>query len=126
MKTKSNKKQRQYVDQNPIESLGAIGSAFAGSLVSEFGKDSLKNAIDQLGVSSKGGDLHAGEEISFGEVEEEIKHVTEFAHEYQKEVIHAGKIASHEQTQEIQVKIQEILIEIKQLAKSSQELENKV
>ncbi len=128
MKTKTNKKQRQYIDQNPIESLRSIGSSFSGSVVEDLAKDSGKDLVNQLlGLSrTKGGDLHAGEEISFGEVKEKVHEVTEFAHEYQREIIHAERIASHEASQETQVKIQEILIEIKQLAKSSEQLEKQV
>ena len=135
-KIKPAKKQpKQYANQNPIEAITSIGSGFVDSFKEELGKRSVNEAWDQLlqtGQSEKqsnasdNGDLSAGEELDLAQVKREVRKITEQGQDFVREIVHAGKNAGAENSREIQVKIQEILIEIKQLAKSTGEIQTQV
>lgn len=132
------KKSKHIINQNPIEVLRSISDGVKESVVDDLAKETMNDLWNQLlgseGSSSSshdshdthGGEMHAGEELTLGEIKEKMHQVTEMGHEYASEIIHAGKRAAAENNQEIQIKIQEILIEIKQLANSSTELRNKI
>ncbi|EKD86992.1 MAG: hypothetical protein ACD_37C00084G0002 [uncultured bacterium] len=130
-----NKKPKQYINQNPVEALRGIGSEVKDSVLDELGKTSVMNAWDQLlGIDSNdskqsgshGGDLSAGQELDLTNVKKEVHKLTEQGEEFVREIVHAGKKAASEESREIQVKIHEIIIEIKQLANSSQQLRKQV
>lgn len=125
------KKPTQYLDQNPIEALLSIGSDVKDSVKNDFGKASVDDARTQIfGTETKqeshGGDLEPGHEISLEKAKHEVHQLTEMGHEFAQEIIHAGKRASVENSREVQVKIQEILIEIKQLANSTKDLQAEI
>ncbi len=135
LKPKNTKKQpKQYVDQNPIEALVSIGSGVLSSVKQDVGHDSVYDAWDQfLGKPGShesyadSGEMMAGEEIDF----EGIKNKDTVAHvepgdNYHREIVEVGKRKTSENSREIEVKIQEIIIEIKQLTNSSSELKEKV
>lgn len=135
-KIKTAKKQpKQYVDENPIEALRSIGAGVKSTALDQ-GKEAVNDAWDQLlGIdrdnsgqsqAQKGGDLLAGEELDLAQIKREVHRITEQGQEFVREIVHAGKNASAENSGEIQVKIQEILIEIKQLAKSTKEVQAQV
>lgn len=132
-KLKSGKKEpKQYISENPLEALAAIGGDVVKSIKQDVGKDSVYDAWDQfLGVpgaqrSENGGEMAAGQEIDLETLKGKVVEVTEDARDYVREVVHAGEKRVGQDSREIQVKIQEILIEIKQLVNSSTELKEKV
>ncbi|MBI2621593.1 MAG: hypothetical protein HYW63_03005 [Candidatus Levybacteria bacterium] len=133
-KLKSGKREpKQYISENPFEALIGVGKGVAKSIVRDVGKDSVYDAWDQfLGKSGvrnteSGGEMEAGEEVDFEALKiQEAKVRTEPGSQYHREIVEVGKRKTGEESREIQVKIQEILIEIKQLANSSTELKEKV
>lgn len=135
-KIKPAKKQpKQYADQNPIEAITGIGSGFLDSFKEDLGKKAVNEAWDQLlqtGQSEKQshtsdkGDLTAGQDLDLAQIKREVHKITEQGQEFVREIVHAGKKANAENSAEIQIKIQEILIEIKQLAKSTKEVQAQV
>ncbi len=133
MKPKANKKQsKQYVDQNPVESFRGVGSSFIKSLKNDVMEGSVHDAWDQMvsapgaTEANKSGDLSAGEELSLEKLEKQVVQITDQGREYVKEVIRASEISTKNDSQETEVRMQEILIEIKSLTKSSKQLERKV
>ena len=133
MKPKQPKKQpKQYVDQNPVEIIKGFGGAFSKSLRNDFLEGSVHDAWDQMVSSPKaresqtGGELSAGEELSLEKLEKQVVQITDQGREYVKEVIRASEKSTKNSSQEIEVRMQEILIEIKQLTKSSKQLEKTV
>ncbi len=128
------KKSKQYIDQNPIEAITNIGSDIKQSFVDDLGKGVVTDLWDQfLGAGESrangSGDMEmiAGEEIDLESMRKKDKKAeAQPGIDYAREIIQAGKHAGVENTREMEVKIQEILIEIKQLANSSTELREKV
>lgn len=136
-KPKSGKKEpKQIITENPYEALMGIGKGMAKSFRNDVANDSMYDAWDQfLGNSphAESGELQAGEEIDFDSLKKgknkegkEAAPHAEPAINYHREVVEAGRTRRGEDTREIEVKIQEILIEIKKLAGSSSELQEKV
>lgn len=127
MQPKNKKQAKSFINNNPVESLRDLSRGFAGSVASDLGKDSIKTAWDQmLGLGGKqSGELKQGEEIILnrkGRSEEPEKLQAEPALNYRREILQREKQTLVENTQEIKVKIEEVLIEIKKLINSSQEL----
>lgn len=130
------KKPKQYVDQNPIEAITSILSGVKSSVEEDLGKAAVTDAWDQLlgledphlkqSDQADSGDLTAGKEINLSEVKKGVQGLTEMGHEFAREIVNAGKNAANENSREIQVKIQEILIEIKQLANSTKDIQAQV
>jgi hypothetical protein len=131
LKSKNTKKEhKQYIDQNPLE---VIGQGLKTSFIDELAKASVNEAWDELldinsneDKAKSGGDLSEGAELNLAQIKKEVREVTEEGRRFTSEIIHAGKRANAENSQEISVKIQEILIEIKQLSNSSSELKKEV
>ncbi len=134
LKPKGSKKQpKQYIDENPIEAIKNIGGGVVKSLKQDFGQDSVHDAWDQFlgGQSAResltdGAEMVAGQEIDFEVKNKEKALRVEPGDDYHRRIVETGKRATSETSREIQVKIQEILIEIKQLAVSSRQLKEKV
>lgn len=130
-KFKSTKKTpKQYIDQNPIEALTSIGTGVVDSMKEDLGRPSVNDAWEQLlGAEvtkrADSGDLEPGAELNIFEIRKDVQTVTEMGRDFAREVVDAGK-SRVEDTHEVQVKIQEILIEIKQLAKSTKEVQAEV
>lgn len=129
------KKPKQYVNESPIEALRGIGSGVVSTVADELGKKAVSEAWDEIlgsdGEKSKksqehGGELSAGEELDLAKVKKEVHEITEQGQEFVREIVNAGKNAAAEESRDIQVKVQEILIEIKQLANSSAQLQKQV
>lgn len=119
------KKSRQILDDNPIEAIRSIGTGLRSTATQESQKAVTQAWEQVLGIetSDKSGELKAGEEIDLASLRHEVKEVTEMGREFVGEVIHATKRATQENQRESQVKVQEILIELKQLAKSTKEVQ---
>ncbi|MBI2031025.1 MAG: hypothetical protein HYT08_00185 [Candidatus Levybacteria bacterium] len=134
MNTKSqNKQKKTFVDQNPIESFKGIGQAVLSSTVKDLGKDAVSDLWKQLlgggedkSQNERFGDLSEGEEIelkafkkrkdksSFEEIEPAI--------DYRREILQRETQVTLENTRILKTKIEEILSELKQIAKASQEI----
>lgn len=134
LKLKSAKKERKnFVNQNPFESLMEVTRGVKKSLVEDLGKDGIYEAEGQIlkptesHARKHGGDLHAGEEIDFtSHVEGKTEAVTAMGHEFAAEILHAGTKADREISHELQVKYNEILLELRALGESSKELKAEV
>ena len=132
MKPKQTKKQpKQYIDQNPIEALRSIPAAFKKSAKNDLLEGSVHDAWEQIvnpqSISEpKSGELTAGEELNFENLEKRTVQISEAGRYYVQEIVKAGERGDAKSTREIEVRMQEILIEIMKLSKSSKELEKKV
>lgn len=132
-------KTKTYANQNPLETARDIAKEVKTSFVDDLGKGGITEAWDELlgtnvDQASKGheqrmsdhGELSEGAELDLAVIQAETVQITEMGRAYAQEVIHAGKKANAEHSQETQVRMQEILIEIKKLSESSSELKNQV
>lgn len=135
LKSSGKKEPKQYIDENPLEALMGMGGDVIKSIKKDVGHDSVFDAWDQfLGVDKSHDDnhsqreMHAGEEIDLDELKgrEHAKPHIEAGHDYHRQIVHASERGASHENQEIEIKLQEILIEIKQLANSSGELKEKV
>ncbi len=121
------KKQKQRVGQT-IDSVEALKN-FPGELKNYATEESKKAVFDMWEQilnpnrktdQKKAGELRPGEELNLKEDKKEVR--IEAGLEYASEIIHAEKRREAAIQHETKSRIQEILIEIKQLTKSSQEL----
>lgn len=130
---KKSKHQVKNFDQNPVEAFRDLGGAVARSFVKDLGKDIVGDLWDQLlggqkseknQSSKQAGDLSEGQEIDFKQMayEKQLRQV-EPGIDYAREIIHAEKRASEKGQHEVKMQIQEILVEIKKLTKTTKELE---
>lgn len=138
LKSGGKKEPKQYIDENPFEALMGMGSDVVKSIKSDVGKDSVFDAWDQFLGADKSHDdghsggeteMHAGEEVDVTHGEGNKEHAkphVEAGNNYHRDIVHASERGASHENQEIAVKVQEILIEIKQLANSSGELKEKV
>lgn len=133
LKPKSTKKERKtYINQSPWESMLDLGRGVKDSLIDEVAKEGLYVAEDQVlhpkesHKHDSGGELQAGQEIDFSSVQEKVAEVTSIGREFTAEIINAGKKANQETSHDLQVKYNEILIELKSLGESSKELKEQV
>ncbi len=121
------KSSKQITQENPIEAIRSIGSGVKQTAAQES-KAAVSEAWEQLlGIEistsqEKSGELKPGEEFDLSALKDKTHEVTEMGREFTREVINAGKHASAEDQRESQVKVQEILIELKQLANSVKEV----
>lgn len=137
----SNKKQKQKVIQteDSIEALKGLPSSI-GKSVSEESKNLMSDLWKQMlnpdampqkeanqpqtqKQGQKTGDLRPGEELSLKE-EKKLAHI-EPGIDYSREIVHIEKKIQAQENQETKIRIQEIIVEIKKLTKSSKELEVK-
>lgn len=135
-------KNKLLIDANPVESLRDVGAGVTKSVVNDLGKAGMTDFWDQLfgeTVSHKKrtkGDLSEGQELdltslsSYKGQKEYSKQAEKPARldiepgiDYRREILHGEKRIAHEDAQEIKIKIQEIIIELKKLVGASQELQ---
>lgn len=133
LKPKSGKKEpKTYINQNPVESLLDIGKGVRQSIMGDVGKAGARDAWEQIvspgqgHESKKTGELTPGQELDFTRAVEKITEVTTVGHAFASEIINAGRNANKESSHELQVKYNEILLELKALGKSSKELRAQV
>ncbi|MCL5435268.1 MAG: DUF5660 domain-containing protein [Patescibacteria group bacterium] len=129
------------IDQNPIEAVRDIGASVVKSVKEDVAKGLMTDLWDQMlgteigrEASQTSGDLAAGEELDLKKhfkahdkkqeqpATEQKPHV-EAGWDYTGEIIHSEQRISQVQNRELEAKVQEIIIELKKLAKSSKELE---
>ena len=132
---KTKTKINQYADKNTVEAIRDMGSGVAKSVTKDLGDDMIKGLWDQLlGVEKDAektkGELEAGQELNLaGLVKRQQETTREYAApaiDYRNEILHVEKRAVQENNQEMQVKIEEIVIELKKIVKSSAELKAKI
>jgi len=143
---------KQYANQNTIEALESVVSGLRDSMVNDLGKGTIREFKNTMVKDLAGGgvneawdeilnvvpkpaekpqketqgDLSEGAELDLDALQNKTMELTEAGREFRSEIINAGKHANEENTQEVQVKMQEILIEIKKLTESSEELKEQV
>lgn len=116
---------RQTVDS--IEALKDLPLEVKNSLVEEMGKGLITDLWTQmLGTedshkkSAQSGELKPGEELN---LKKEVSHKVEPAINYSRELLHGEKFIAAKDNHETKVRVQEILIELKKITKTSKELE---
>lgn len=146
MTSKVNKKNK-YFDKNPIEAAlrGAVDDV-VGTVKDDILEESITSAWSQLlGGKSKDsgetigteemamfGDLIEGQEIELAKKRQQIEKQAarlaniEAGYDYKNEILHFEQKESRESQNQTSSRIQEVLIEIKQLSKSVKELEIEV
>lgn len=122
MQQKTKKKTKSYYDSNPVEAVRDIGRGVASSFASDVGKGMVHDLWNQMlgnyeTAGRRSGDLVPGQEIALAE-QAPGRHV-EPAIDYRREILHVEKRIAQENTQLIEVKINEIIIELKRLTASS-------
>lgn len=130
------KEKKHFTNEGVLESLTGIATQTIDSVKKDVVDDGAHEAWNKLLLADKkdqeashgnrGGDMSAGHEIDLSGASEKVHTVTEAGHEFVREITHAGERAQTEESQENQIKIQEILIEIEKLSESSEELKQKV
>ncbi len=126
------KKQKQLkkptVAQNQIEALKDLGTSTASSLINDLGKGTVSGLWEQLlntgdyEKQDQSGDLSEGQELNLREIEKQPLDI-EPGIDYKREILHAEEKSAPKEHQELEVKIQEIVIELKQLMNVSQEIQ---
>jgi len=137
LKLKGSKKERkQYSEEGFLESLGSIATETVNQVKDNI-DDGSHDAWNQLLLAENdkkasehhnphGGDLNPGEEFDLSGVKEAAHEVTEMGRAMMSEIVHAGERAESRNSQEIEVRLHEIIIEIKKLSESSGELQKQV
>ncbi len=135
LKTKTSKSGTlDYIDQNPIEAFKEIGTGAADSLVNDVSKQGESDLWEKLlgakeDLSDKfSGELSEGQEINFKSLNKKrAEEKDDFADvepliDYRREIIQVEQRTGHENTKVIRAKIEEILVELKKIASTSQEI----
>jgi hypothetical protein len=141
---------KQFINKSPIEALESVVGGFKDSVVNDLGKGvvtgvresvakdlgkgGITEAWDELlktdiksGEPQAGqGELSEGTEIDLGQLQKKTVEITEIGREFASEIVNAGRRKEAQNTQEVEVKMHEILIEIKKLSESSGELKEQV
>lgn len=129
---KTKTRNKQYVDQNPVEALRSIGAGIVGSFTKDVAQkgssDFLKQLLDterkQKSKKPLEGDLVEGEEIDLSQVsrkETPLPNI-EPGIDYGRGIVQGDKRIAHQDTRAIEIKIKEILIELKRISSSSKEI----
>lgn len=129
-------KPKQYVDLNPIESVLNIGKGVGDSFVSDLAADGINDLWGQLlgaegeKKTQKSGELSEGQELNLKQLEEQKQQEKQEktpdiapAIEYHREIIHAERRIAKKEQYSLETKVEEILIELKQLIGRSKEIE---
>jgi hypothetical protein len=133
------RKRQQYINNNTIESQRNIGGGGIVQHISDNAKGMVSDAWSQLlgplagekGTGEKtAGDLTEGQVLILSNINTKVKseeHVRaldiEPGIDYRREILYGYRKIAKENTQEISKKIQEIIVELKRLTASSNELQ---
>ncbi len=126
MSKKDKKQQRNFINQNPLESFGNIlqgtGSALAKDLAGAGASDFFGQllGIETPKSKSESGDLQEGEALDLRKIKDAV---IEPGTDYVREIVHTERVTMSEENRAIKIRVEEILVEIKRLAESSRELE---
>ncbi|MDO8620823.1 MAG: DUF5660 domain-containing protein [Candidatus Levybacteria bacterium] len=129
-RTKS--KARQYVDRNPVEAVRDTLSAVPQSIAKNT-QDALGDIWEQfLGINkyakeeaqNLSGDLAEGKELNLKKLKEEQEKKKDITPgiNYTAEIVHAQERVVSQENQETKAQIQQIIVELKKLVESSEEL----
>lgn len=127
--TKKKNQNRNFLNQNPIESIRDLGTAVAKSAVSDLARPAVADMFSQfLGIDNRPqngatGDLVEGQELDLSAIGKREQEYIEPGLDYRAEVLHAERRITQQDNRAIEVKIEEILVELKKLVSSSKELE---
>ncbi len=128
MKQKKQSKYSQFFDQNPVEAVRDVVSDVGKGMLSDAWKQML--APEQLPSKDTSGDLAEGEYLDLAKLQKkEEQNPNEKrpniapAIDYTREVLYGERKIARENTQVLEMKIQEIIVELKRLTKSSKVLE---
>lgn len=144
--TGKSKKQSKYFDKNPIEAaLRDAVDDVVTTVKDDVLEESVTSAWHQLlgrkdnkaegqtqestEMEAVSGDLEEGQEIDFSKKQQELARKVaniEAGYDYKAEILHFEEKATQETEHQTSSKIQEILVEIKNLSKSVKELEVEV
>jgi archaellum component FlaC len=138
-------KKTKYFDKNPIEAaLRDTVDDVVATVKDDILEESITSAWSQLlggkakdsgesaGEMSMSGDLIEGQEIEFAKKQQQIEKEAnrlaniEAGYDYKNEILHFEQKESQENQNQTSSRVQEILVEIKQLSKSIKELEIEV
>lgn len=135
---KPQNRKKQFVDQNPIENWKDIPSGIAQSLVNDVGKAGVGDLWNQLlgaggyekqPSKQQTGELQEGQELNLAaisrkqEVRPQKSLDIEPGIDYRRNVLYGERKIAQENTQVIEAKIQEVVIELKRLTASSKILQ---
>lgn len=134
---KAQRRKKQFVDQNPVENWKDVPAGVARSFINDVGKAGVSDLWNQLlagggyekqSFEQQTGELQEGEELSLAAAKkQETKAPQERAVEpgidYRRDVLYGERKIAQENTQVIEAKIQEIVIELKRLTASSKILQ---
>lgn len=134
------KKQKQYVETNPVEALRDIGNT-ASQSIKTASKDAWNDVWSQILGTDKysekaseksqkmSGELKPGQELSLAELkkqENKAKSQAETAINYHREIAEAGKTQIQKENQDFRNQVQELVSELRRLASSSKVLQKEV
>lgn len=135
MKTKAQKTQvKSFIDQNPVEAFKGMGETVLDSAFSDLAKDGISDLWNQLlggeqkKAKSLGGELAEGEEIDLKSIKRDrdteklSSRDIEPALNYRREILDQGRAVTQENTHQLKIRIEEILVELKKITSTSQEL----
>lgn len=121
--TPKKKKPAHRVETNPIEALTDIGSGVSDSFKQDLVQRGAKDVMTQvIGISM---DLKEGEEMVIGEPKAEKPHHKEAGLEYHREIKRVSERSVNRVNNEIDAKLEQILLELDKLIDSSSELEHR-
>lgn len=132
--TTPKKKKKTYVDPNPIEALTSLASDVADSFQKDLAEKGLKEAVQEITTFEM--ELREGEEMvlsgSKGQAEKRTdlpadtqEAPKEAAIEYHREVKHVSERNLGSVNNEIDTKLEQIMLELDKLIDSSSELERR-
>ncbi len=128
MKTLNKTKQIIGGFDDLIEAKRNITSGITDSLTNDLLRGSISDlwkqvgAAELLGIAVKG-EMREGEEIDLKKQNKETPQKSEPAYNYVEKILHGEKRIHAEDNREIQVRIEEIMIELKKIVESSRELQ---
>lgn len=127
-------KQAKFSDKNFIEAAARdITTGVVNSVKNDLLENSISSAWKQLLLTNEkvgqktatmSGDLQEGEEINFSKTEKLVS--VEAAIDYKSEVLHFEKKTTQIKEGQLNQRVEQIMLELKQLSKSMQQLETQV
>ncbi len=135
---KSKQKINYYGDKNTVEARRDAGGSVAKSVAKDLGPDMVSDLWDQLlgvenPIKKAKGELQEGQEFDLSSLSkkqakdsEQLHSYVEAAIDYKSEIIHVEKRKTQEDNHELQVKVEEIALELKKLVQTSKELRSKI
>lgn len=120
---------KTFKEKNLVESATEVASSVKKATAEELSREWRIAMTQMLGIEDKAskakakleGELQEGEEVSF--LRQEVKLDIEPGIDYRREVVHAQEKIQGQENAELRAKLEQITIELKQLSKSSKQIE---